>query len=250
MAKLGISTGRAAGDLRARFSPRRLLDATLAAAACLALTAASLPASAGERAQRLAPFSALQIEVPAHYVVRAASASNVRLHGPAEVLERIVVDQHDDTVRIYSTGNLTIKEPLEIEVAALGLKKLEISGAGTVEGRGFSGEEFSLVLSGAVSLKLTGLDVESFKAELNGSGDVMVSGRANSEKLTMSGASRYRAANLAADKVDLKVEGAGDAEVFAREKLHVKISGAGNVRYRGEPKVSQSIDGAGTVAQM
>jgi hypothetical protein len=232
--------------VRSTTERRAALSGAMAAALLLV---AAMPAAAAERAFRVTPFSELQLELPGAYLVREAAAPSVRLHGPAEVLEHIVVDQTGETVHIYATGNLSIRGPLEIEVTTLGLKKLAVTGAGSVEGRGFSAEEFALSLTGAANIKLNALNVDSFKADLSGSGDVAASGHATKENVKISGAIRYHAVDLAAAKVEVKLSGAGDAEVFARDKLRAEVSGAGTVHYRGGAKVSSSVSGAGSVIE-
>ena len=208
------------------------------------------PASAAQRAYRLQPFSALELDLPARYVVRNAGAAGVLIQGPPEVIDRIAVEQHDDRVAIYVVGNISIQGELLISVDAVGLTALEVNGAGHVEAAGFGGSEFSLKQQGAADVSLTALDVDKLRVEMQGSGKIKVSGRATKERMRLAGAGEYHASNLAADSVEVKLEGAGDVEVMARQKLDVRISGAGNVRYLGDPKLEKDIEGAGTVSRM
>jgi hypothetical protein len=213
-------------------------------------TVAAPLASAAERAYRLQPFPILELDLPAHYVVRNASAPGALVRGQKEVLERIVVEQHDDRVRIYASGNLSTQEPLVVEVDTVGLTEMSVSGSGQVEATGLAGPEFSLKQLGAADISVAALDVDKLDVQMQGSGKIELSGRASKEQMRLAGAGQYRAARLAADKVEVKLEGAGDVEVMAREKLEVRISGAGTVRYMGDPKLSTHIDGAGTVGRM
>jgi len=214
------------------------------------LAATSPLASAGQRAVRLTPFSSLELSLPAHYIVRESGAASAFLKGNSEVIDRIVVEQHDDRVRIYVPGSISIQGDLTIEVDTIGLRELEVNGAGQIEAQGFSGSEFSLRLLGAPMAKIGGLDVEKLSVEMQGSGSAELSGRATRERMRIAGSGECRAADLASDKAEVKLEGAGKAEVMARERLNVHIAGAGIVRYRGDPKLSQSISGSGTVVRM
>jgi len=228
-------------------APRR---AALLAAMSLLMAAAAAPASAADRAYKLVPFSILELDLPARYVVRSASAPAALIHGKAEVLDRIVVEQHDDRVRIFVPGSVSDVGQLVIEVDTVGLAELDVKGAGDVDARGFNGHEFSLRMPGAANVKLTALDVDKLRIDLAGSGKIEASGRASSERVDIGGAGVFRGADLAADQVDVKVSGVGSVEVMAREKLNVRLSGAGTVRYRGEPKLSTRIDGAGSIERM
>src|SRR6266478_1995467 len=199
-------------------------------------------ASAAERAYRLQPFSILELDLAARYVVRNAGAPSALIRGRPDVVDRIVVEQHDDRVRIFVPGVLSDAGQIVIEVNTVGLNELDVKGAGEVEARGFNGPEFSLRMPGAANVNLTALDVDKLRVEMDGSGNINASGRASSERIRIGGAGQYHAAELASDSVEVKIEGVGEVEV--------RLSGAGNVRYRGDPKVRSHIDGAGTVGRM
>ena len=219
-------------------------------AGALALAAVAPLASAAERAARLQPFSILELDLPARYVIRESGVASARMRGPSEVIDRIMLEQHDDRVRLYVPGSIVIQEPLVIEIDTVGLKELTVAAAGQVHGHGFAGSGFALHSVGAAEVRLTGLDLDKLRVEMQGSGSVELSGRGTDEQARITGSGQYRAADLGADKADLRLEGAASAEVMAREKLRVHISGSGSVRYRGDPKVTSTIEGSGTVERM
>lgn len=223
---------------------------TLFIAASVLLALASPLASAAQKAYRLTPFSTLDLNLAARYVVRNSGSAGALIHARSDVLDRIVVEEHDDRVRIFVPGNLSDAGEIVIEVDTVALRELIVNGAGSVEGRGFAVPEFSVQQLGAANISMTALDVDKLRVEMQGSGSIEASGRATKERLRIAGAGQYHAADLVADKVDVKIEGAGDVEVMARETLDVHLSGAGSVRYRGDPKLSTNVDGAGIVGRM
>jgi hypothetical protein len=231
-------------------APRTVVRIALLGAVSLLLAAASPFASAAQRAVRLTPFSTLELNLPAHYIIRESGASSALIKGKSEVIDRIVVEQHDDRVRIYVPGSITIEGELTIEVDTLGLEELDMTGAGHVEAQGFSGDEFSLHLVGAPVVRIGGLDVEKLRVEMQGSGSCELSGRAHRERMRIAGSGQCRAADLASDKAEVDLEGAPQVEVMARERLSVHMAGAGSVRYRGDPKLSTSVTGSGTIGRM
>ena len=233
-----------------RLTALRTMRGVLLIAISVLFTALSSHASAAQRAVRLQPFSSVELDVPARYVIVAGNAPSARVRGDSEVIDRIVFEQHDDLVRVYVPGSITIQGQLVIEIDTVGLTELTVNGSGEVHGHGFIGSEFSLHSVGAAAVKLTGLDVDKLRVDLQGSGSIELSGRATDERTRMAGSGQYRAAELGSDKVDVRLEGSGSAEVLAREKLSAHISGSGSVRYRGDPKLSTSIDGSGTVERM
>jgi hypothetical protein len=219
-------------------------------AASLLFAALSSHASAAQRAARLQPFSALELNLPARYVIRESGVASWLVRGDPEVINRVVVEQHEDRVRVFVPGSITIQGQLVIEIDTVGLKELMVNGAGEVQAHGFTGSDFSLRSLGAATVKVSGLDVDEARVEMQGSGTVELSGRASTERLKIAGSGQYRAADLSADKVDVKLEGSGNVEVQAHDKLAVHMAGSGTVRYRGEPKLSSSLSGSGSVTKM
>jgi Putative auto-transporter adhesin, head GIN domain len=221
----------------------------LFAALALVLIGASSPSMAAERTTRLSPFDKLELSVPAHYVIVNGGAPSVRIITSSDVLKKIAVEQYSDKVRIFVLDHIQAQE-LRIEVTTVGLKYLDLEGAGDVEAKGFDGPDFTLHIGGASNLTLTSLKVNKFKLDISGSGSVNVSGQALTQEVKMNGAAQYRATELISDKVKLRVEGASDVEVFARDRLDVAVSGASSVRYRGDPKVTEDIEGAASITKM
>jgi hypothetical protein len=207
-------------------------------------------ASAAQRAFNLTAFSALELDLPARYVIREAGTASARVSGEPEVIDRIVVEQHADRVKIYVPGTISIQGQLVIEVDTVGLNELLVTGAGQVEASGFTGSEFSLRLTGAPIVSIGKLDVRRLSVDMQGSGSVDASGRASAERMRVAGAASWRGADLAADSVEIQVQGSPNVEVMARAQLTVRLVGAGRVRYRGDPKLSTHIIGTGTVGRL
>ncbi|HWY73812.1 MAG TPA: DUF2807 domain-containing protein, partial [Burkholderiaceae bacterium] len=197
---------------RGTLSALRTMRRAFSIALYLLFTAFSSHALAAERAFRLTPFSNLELNLPARYVIREAGAASARIRGQAGVIDRIVVEQHDDRVRIYVPGTISIEGQLVIEVDTVGLNELAVTGAGEVEAHGFAGSEFSLRLSGAPVVRVSGLDVDKLRVEMQGSGTVDASGRASTERMRIAGSGEYRAADLAADEVQVRLEGSGSVQ--------------------------------------
>jgi len=233
-----------------RDSMRPTRRAALLSAVCLVLMAASPFASASQRAFRLQPFEALEVDLPARYVIRESGVASALLRGDPEVINRIVIEQHDNRVRVFVPGSITIQGQLVIEIDTVGLRELLVNGPGEVAAHGFSGSDFSLRSLGPAAVKVTGLDVDKLKVEMQGSGTMELAGRATKERMKIAGSGQYRAGDLAADSVEVKLDGSASVEVMAHDKLDVQIAGSGSVRYRGEPKLSSSVSGSGSIAKM
>jgi len=99
--------------------------------------------------------------------------------------------------------------------------------------------------SGDVTVKQ--LDAEKFKAEIQGSGDISVAGRAEELDVEIQGSGDVNLDELAAKRASVEVQGSGDSTIKVSDELTVHVAGSGDVKYIGEPKVTQTGDQSGNV---
>jgi len=124
-------------------------------------------------------------------------------------------------------------------VVAAGAVKIRVDGIKT--------DRLKVSASGATSLRITNLNASELSVTGSGAMRAEVSGRVGEQRVSISGAGDYRAAELASDEARVSVSGAGRVVVQVEKTLKIGLSGAGSVEYIGDPKVSQSISGAGRV---
>lgn len=109
----------------------------------------------------------------------------------------------------------------------------------------FNGAE----LSGAIELVASPINGDKFSLETSGASKVTLAGKINRLIASLTGASKLRASDLAAEDVEISVTGAGKADVSATNLLRAAITGAGKVSYSGHPKsVQRQIAGAGSIS--
>jgi len=142
--------------------------------------------------------------------------------------------------------NITV---LELYVQVSDLQKLELNGAVDVDGRGLEGSDLEIEVNGSSDLDME-LDHDYLDIELNGASQIRLSGSCEDLEARINGASDMYAEDLKSDRVEIVVNGAGNAEVWAKEKLKVEVHGAGSIRYKGEPELYQEVTGAGSVKRI
>ncbi|MCS6967138.1 MAG: head GIN domain-containing protein [Cytophagales bacterium] len=81
------------------------------------------------------------------------------------------------------------------------------------------------------------LNVEKLEAHVCGVGNTELKGIANEQSVRQSGVGNYKASELVCSKVQMHVEGVGNAEIHATKQLEIEAIGIGNVRYRGNPEI-------------
>jgi hypothetical protein len=91
--------------------------------------------------------------------------------------------------------------------------------------------------------------VGSLQATIGGSGGITARGRADRLGVTINGSGTARAHDLTSAFADVRVNGSGDATVYATTTLNISISGSGSVLYGGGAKPTVHSSGSGGVGQ-
>lgn len=129
------------------------------------------------------------------------------------------------------------------------ITKISVSGVGSIKSDSLKSEDMEIVISGASRVDLK-IDAKTLKSEISGVGDIIVTGKVNSQKLSVSGAANYNARELESKEADIKLSGASKVQVFVKDKLNIDISGASKLFYRGDPQISQNVSGVGKVEKI
>jgi len=91
-------------------------------------------------------------------------------------------------------------------------------------------------VSGVVDGIVHDIDVDNFRVEVSGVGDLKLTGRCNALRADLSGVGDLNAKNLICRAVDVAVTGVGDATVYASDSLKAHVSGIGDLTCYGSPK--------------
>lgn len=155
---------------------------------------------------------------------------NVEVEADDNLLEHIKTEVKGDTLKIYTEGSISTRNPIRVRISMPQIESLDISGA-----------------SGGT---LTGVKNETLMVEASGASKIEINGEARELNVELSGASRLDAERLRSENVTVEASGASNATVAALNELTAEASGASNIRYTGEPKnVKRNISGASSVRQ-
>jgi len=110
-----------------------------------------------------------------------------------------------------------------------------------------SHEVVELTASGAASMEVELGWIPELWISLSGASALTAWGEADVQHATLSGASRYDGLDVDGLEADLRLSGASQAWVWARDRLDVEASGASHVRFRGDPWVTARVSGASSV---
>ncbi|MBN1303072.1 MAG: DUF2807 domain-containing protein [Anaerolineales bacterium] len=168
------------------------------------------------------------------------------------LLAYITTEVHGDRLVIATRPGFNPRPLGEVSyvVTVKNLKKVELSGAGSVFIDGLTAEELEFDSSGFGKFYLDDLQAEKLVVEISGSGSARVSGEVDRLEVEINGAGSFDGGELQSRQAEVGISGAGGATVWVTEDLDTDISGVGGVKYYGEPAVSQRSSGLGRVERL
>jgi hypothetical protein len=106
----------------------------------------------------------------------------------------------------------------------------------------------ALVLKGVGAASLKNVAADALELQLDGAGKISASGSCSHLDATVAGVGKLAAESLTAETVRVRVDGVGKAVVYATAKLDARVDGAGKIVCHGQPKdVEKAISGVGKV---
>jgi hypothetical protein len=139
---------------------------------------------------------------------------------------------------------------LRFRVSAVMLRRVTISGSGTVRAEALRADDLSLEISGSGDMAFAQLTAGAVSLGISGGGKMTVSGEAESVAVRISGSGNVQTGGLATQAAEVRISGSGNVKVDAAQTLDVQISGSGTVKYTGQPQISQRISGSGSIVHI
>lgn len=233
---------------------------TALAAAALTFTATS--AIADEMVSETRAIDARIVKIKLDGVidltVKQGATPSLTLYGEKRHLAKVTTSLTGDTLRIdndessWSFGGK--KRQVRAELTLPNLNEFTSEGVGATEVSGFTGDQITLALDGAGSVKVTGnykninsrmggvgsMTLNGGNSELvdlnmRGAGSITVNGQSRILRAKLGGVGSLDAKGLQSDTVDLDMTGLGGATVYAKNAAHLRLSGLGSATVYGQP---------------
>lgn len=200
------------------------------------------------------PFSQVDVSGHAEIVLVQGERETVTVEGSPRSPARVRVRSSDGKLRITVEEERGIvfghggRTPT-VTIAFRQLDALSVSGAVKVLAASIDAPKLAITATGAASLRIDRLATEELRFEGSGAVKAEIEGTATMQRVSISGAGTYRAAQLASTDVTAMVSGAGRVIVSAQKSLDATISGAGAIDYYGDPAVTQRVGGVGKITR-
>ncbi len=166
--------------------------------------------------------SHVTIAVPAKSGWRRGEGNDVVLHGSADDLERIRLE--NGTLKVCGD----IDDEVEIVLPGKAFEKVTIAGAG--------------------ELRMKDVDQAELELTIAGAGKIEADGTSERLKVTIAGAGETNLGQLHTKRLKLTIAGAGEAEASPEDEADISVVGSGNVDLLKRPKHRDfNVIGAGDI---
>ncbi|MET0945237.1 MAG: head GIN domain-containing protein [Flavobacterium sp.] len=184
----------------------------------------------------------------------AGKEGKITIKGEENILNLIVVEVEDNTLKIQVKKNTNIRSSMgkkvQVTVPFEKISELSLSGSGDIQSKdAIKNDKFLARLSGSGNFNLA-VDSNNLELNLSGSGNVHLKGSADSFTTKLSGSGDIDASELKSKRVDVNVSGSGDSKVNCSESLTARVSGSGDIKYTGNPeKRDVKVSGSGNISK-
>jgi hypothetical protein len=161
--------------------------------------------------------------------VRVGEPLSVRVRAGEKVIDDVRTVVRDGTLRVSFDHDGWGGDEAIVEASVPKLSGIEASGSGDIDADGIGADAFEVRSDGSADIALRGT-ADRLEVDLDGSGDADLG-------------------ELEAVEARVAVSGSGDADVRADKRLDVNVDGSGDVRYHGDPELTRSLDGSGDLSR-
>ena len=223
----------------------------LIARAALALLATS-PAHAATRGFIVTDFDSLRLEGPIEVSIETGRGVSARGEGDADLLDRLdlAVSARVLTIRLKRSpfeSRETRNGPLRLTLTAPTLRRLQLSGAGSIKAKGLDKLRAEVISAGSGSIAVAGIATDTLSVAQLGSGAIALAGAAKSLTMRVSGSGSLDAKTLTAADLDLTLDGSASVTLVADRTAKIAATGPGSITITGKAACTVRHTGSGAV---
>jgi hypothetical protein len=218
----------------------------------------------------LVPFNRVEVNGDFEVEIVEGGISSAEIRSDENLIDLIVTHVSGNTLIVEMRDGACIDptRPIEITITTPTLEEITLNGSGNVYIYELDAEELSLKLTGSgsitcdevvattVYLELEGSGViscdqisENLTTQIEGSGEIMVSGETISADHKIIGSGKIKAGQVISDQCVVYISGSGTVDTHVIQTLDITIIGSGIVYFSGDPIVHTYISGSGQVIE-
>jgi len=177
----------------------------------------------------VSPFTSISAQGAFNINVVCQKNQSLEIEGDDNILPLIVTEVSGGVLRLKSTKEYSVSEPMQIKISVPNIDGLNVAGAGTIEVSDLKNDKFEIDSEGAPQIK--------------------VSGSTKVVDIDTSGAARIDTHSLHAAKGVVDSKGVSKIDVDVKDQLDVTISGPSVITYQGDPSINKTIHGPGKIVR-
>jgi hypothetical protein len=166
-------------------------------------------------ARQAGKFSGISLNASVQVIVSIGATPSISVSGPAEVVPLVLTTVHDDVLDITLKERVIFTKPVKVVITTPSLQAVNLSGSGSLNASGISGDSLNLNVSG--------------------SGAVVAAGSVNTVNVAIKGSGNVDVHAVRAKGLNASVQGSGDLRGYASNSAIINVAGSGDVRIRGNP---------------
>jgi len=199
-------------------------------------------------------FDQVRFMGPGILKINQSDRESLTIHAPSYVMKDIRSDIKDGQLLLgYRSPKIVSlrihREVISYSLCVRDLRRLRMSGFGRVVIPDLDNDHVKIEVTGIGHVMLDHLTADRLDVLISGAGGIKVTGDVEAQTVVITGAGHYDAQRLISDFGQVKLTGAGVADVSVNEDLEVVISGAGKVSYSGYPEIVKRISGLGKLSR-
>ena len=193
--------------------------------------------------RKIGDFTSITVASSMDVQLTRGQATSVRIEAPRDALPIIETRVEQGRLIIDARGciNTSARQPMRAFVTYRDLGEIEIRGSGDVVVNGQIQRERLSISVHGSGDVRAAMAVRQLDLDIFGSGDVFLSGQAGTGEIELSGSGDIEATKLRAGSARVRVNGSGDVELTVTNELDAVVNGSGDVTYRGNPKKVRRI---------
>lgn len=187
-------------------------------------------------------------------MIAYGESNNIEVEGDENLLPYIETRVEDGKLVISSKKhiNLRSKHKITIYISMTKVTGVSLSGSGDIIGNGKfeNAGRTEFKLSGSGSIQLSFQKIREADLGISGSGNIRLTGTAESVQSRISGSGNVDCSQLISDRASVYVSGSGNTKVNVNTSLEAHISGSGNIYYSGAARsLEKHISGSGRIVK-
>ncbi len=194
-------------------------------------------------------YNEISVEIPANIRLVPGDVYNLTITAPESYQRAITSEVRRNKLVLKGDVCNADNSDIEITLTLPTIPSVIISGSADLYSDvSMNANDIDLKIAGSGNIHLN-LISNQIQCKIDGSGNILLSGTCQNLKAVINGSGNFKGLGLNSFTADIKINGSGNASIFALNKLNAKINGSGEIIYSGEPDINMGISGSGRISK-